>query len=161
MKVNIGPYTDDGQDIDIHIDDYDVWGMDFTLSKIILPMLVILKKNKHGAPHVDDEDLPLEMRQTEKEIALMAKNDGAVIDELFFPRWDWIMDEMIWSFDFLANDRESEILDRIYKDDPEDESIQEMLDSGRQYDYSELYAAEKRAGNGYRLFGKYYRNLWD
>lgn len=91
----------------------------------------------------------------------MAKNDGAVIDELFFPRWDWIMDEMIWSFDFLANDRESEILDRIYKDDPEDESIQEMLDSGRQYDYSELYAAEKRAGNGYRLFGKYYRNLWD
>ena len=38
----------------VHIDNYDVWGMDHTLALIILPMLQTLKAQKHGTGWVDD-----------------------------------------------------------------------------------------------------------
>jgi len=44
--------------IKVHIDRWDTWGMDHTLAHIILPMLKQLKASKHGAPNVDDEDVP-------------------------------------------------------------------------------------------------------
>ena len=42
--------------IKIHIDEWDTWNMDHTLSLIIVPMLKQLKETKHGAPGVDDDD---------------------------------------------------------------------------------------------------------
>ena len=42
----------------VRIDRYDTWSMDHTLADIILPMLKQLDATKHGAPHVDDEDVP-------------------------------------------------------------------------------------------------------
>ena len=69
MKVEIGPYNDDNVEgferkIVIHIDDYDTWSMDHTLAPIIAPMLKQLKATKHGAPFVDDEDVPEHLRST-------------------------------------------------------------------------------------------------
>jgi len=65
MKVNIGPFVDEGDRvIDVHIDEFDTWSMDDTLSHIILPMLKQLKETKHGAPNVDKEDVPSELRPT-------------------------------------------------------------------------------------------------
>ena len=48
----------------VKIDRWDTWSMDHTLAEIVLPMLKQLKKDKHGAPLVDDEDVPEELKST-------------------------------------------------------------------------------------------------
>src|SRR6056300_714594 len=89
------------QKIKIHIDRWDTWSMDHTLAPIILPMLVQLKETKHGAPMVDMEDVPKELRATKAQQNKYAK--GGDVDPKHFERWDWIMDEMIYAFDCKAN----------------------------------------------------------
>jgi len=119
----------------IKIDDYDVWSMDTTLAHIIVPMLERLKECKHGAPVVDLEDVPEELRCTEEEFK------SSDTDENFFKRWDYVMDEMIWAF---KKDIESDLIMLWDKDDN-----------------TEYEKASKRLENGHRLFGKYYNGLWD
>jgi hypothetical protein len=53
-------------------------------------------------------------------------------DDNHFKRWDWILDEMIFAF-------ESKVTD----------------------DWEHREAYHERISNGFRLFGKYYENLWD
>ena len=48
--------------VKIRIDNYDTWNMDSTLALIIVPMLKQLRETKHGAPMVDNEDVPSTMR---------------------------------------------------------------------------------------------------
>jgi hypothetical protein len=55
------------QTVKVRIDRWDTWSMDHTLAPIILPMLVQLKETKHGAPIVDDEDVPKQLHMTKKE----------------------------------------------------------------------------------------------
>lgn len=85
--------------IKIRIDDYDVWSMEHTLSLIILPMLIKLKATKHGAPLVDNEDVPPELRS---DVELTWAED----DDRFQSRWDWVLDEMIWAFTQITEDTE-------------------------------------------------------
>ena len=120
--------------ISVKIDPYDVWGLDHTLALIIHPALLVLKAQDHGAPAVDDEDVPEELRRA---VAPPVENEWDT-DELFFKRWDFVMDEMIWTFEHLASD------------DGDD------LEYG-----SEYLTREERVKSGLRLFGKYYRGLWD
>ena len=122
----------------IQIHDYDTWSMDHTLAPIILPMLIQLKETKHGAPNVDWEDVPRELRPGGEE--LRAYNRDGTTDENFFKRWDWVMDEMIYAFDCKAN-----------KDD-----VIMRFDNRK-----EIEREQKRISNGFRLFGKYYEALWD
>jgi hypothetical protein len=124
--------------IKVKIDRWDTWSMDHTLAPIILPMLVQLKETKHGAPMVDMKDVPKELRPSKKEID--AYNKDGTTDENFFVRWDWVMDEMIYAFDCKAN-----------KDD-----VFMCFD-----DRDEQEKEQDRISNGFRLFGKYYENLWD
>jgi hypothetical protein len=46
----------------VKIDPWDTWSMDHTLAPIILPMLKQLKATKHGAPYVDLDDRPEELK---------------------------------------------------------------------------------------------------
>ena len=129
------------QTIKVRIDRWDTWSMDDTLAPIILPMLVQLKTTKHGAPIVDDEDVPKELHMTKKEKAAFDK-DGSTTDK-FFARWDWILDEMIWAF--------------------EQKNRADWMDD---YDYNKwdsegVKAHQERMTNGFCLFGKYFENLWD
>jgi hypothetical protein len=105
--------------------------MDHTLAHIILPMLKQLKETKKGDPFTDDEDVPPELRSTNAKIK---KNEWDT-DEFHNDRWDWILDEMIYAFDCKANKDEVYMRFDIYD--------------------------QKRISNGFRLFGKYYENLWD
>ena len=54
--------------------------------------------------------------------------------------WDSILDEMIYAFDCKANQDEPYI---------------------RIDDIEECKKEQSRISNGFRLFGKYYENLWD
>jgi len=139
----------------VKIDRYDTWSMDSTLSYIIHPMLVQLKETKHGAPFTDDDDVPKELRSW---MAGPKENDYDT-DGNHFKRWDYILDEMIWAFaQELKDDDEDEFFDHSESSGIEDwkENISKI-----KVDYAGLEAHQKRKANGFRLFGKYYQNLWD
>jgi len=63
------------------------------------------------------------------------KYDGTT-DDNYFNRYDYVLDEMIWAFDFIIK---------------EDTSIST----------DDVIEKWNRANNGLRLFGKYYASLWD
>ena len=151
----------------VRIDPYDTWSMDHTLSLIIHPMLVQLKNTKHGAPFTDDEDVPEHLRSTNAE----PKKEEWDTDNLFFDRWNWILDEMIWAFEQGINDdadapafpeRRMSIVKKMVQ-----EGFTDMLCSpeGEEAEWEKYRADslvhENRKQNAYKLFGKYYRSLWD
>ncbi len=145
MKVYLGRYKNPRK-VEVRIDKWDIWGLDHTLALIIHPALVLLKANKHGAPMVDDSDVPDELKSTN---AGPKENDWDT-DDNHFLRWDWVLDEMIWTFGKLSqNDYESEyftVNPETGKYSCDNDGIEEM---------------EKRINRGLTLFGKYYRALWD
>ena len=143
MKVYIGPYKDDNdkRKVQVNLHDYDTWNMDHTLALIALPMLKQLKATKHGVPYMDCEDMPEHLVYTRRQY------DQRAIEDLFnkwddfdheFERqvevWDWMLDEMIWA------------MEQVIEDD---------IDHISDIEHNE------RVANGLKLFGKYYRSLWD
>lgn len=145
-----------GQKISVKIHNYDTWSMDHTLAPIVLPMLVQLKATKHGSPWTDDEDVPEELHST----SAPPKENEHDTDAFHHDRWDWIMGEMIWAFEQKARDNwESDYYE--YEDDP---TKTEGLGLGLKLVWEDpdgREAHQKRMTNGFRLFGKYYENLWD
>ena len=142
------------QKVSVKIDRWDTWSMDDTLAPIILPMLVQLKATKHGAPIVDDEDVPKELKSTSAE----PKEKDWDTDSNHFKRWDWVMDEMIWAFEQKCRD---DWMDDYYGDYVEDQKNGSMAGSFEWIDDKGRDAHQKRMSNGFKLFGKYFENLWD
>lgn len=143
------------RNIKIKIHNYDTWSMDHTLAYIIVPMLKQLNETKHGAPFVDDEDVPEELRSTS---APPKENDWDT-DDNHFKRWDWVMEEMIWAFEIHNDDdAESKFFDHseVDRKDPLDKQFTKV-----KIDKEGLDAFQKRKQNAFRLFGKYYQALWD
>lgn len=160
----------------VKIDRWDTWSMDHTLSRIALPMLRQLKATKHGAPNVDDFDVPEHLQSTAPGARDSCEHEWD-IDDNHFKRWDWIMDQMIFAHESKLNDDWQEQFwtgkwgdtkwiktDREYPN-PETgvmEATYQMENTGdRTCDWDGLNAYEKRIQNGFRLFGKYYSHLWD
>ena len=138
----------------VKIDRYDTWSMDHTLAHIILPMLKQLQETKHGAPFTDDKDVPKELRST---MAPPTENKWDT-DIYHFKRWDWILNEMIWAFEQkLKDDDESQFYDHS---EGEGLPFEERLGKIK-VDQKGLKAHQNRKANGFRLFGRYYQNLWD
>lgn len=149
----------------VHIDNYDVWNADHTLSLIALPLLQKLKQHKHGSPNVDDEDVPagIGLRSTE---AAPKEHDWDT-DANWHDRWEWVLDEMIWAHQQEVLDDPAQ--DACWTHDVPDacwpfpsgrSGFDAMLDN-IQCDQQALNAAMARKQNGFRLFGKYYQALWD
>ena len=135
------------QKIVVRIDPHDVWNVDATLGNIIHPLLLELKAKKHGAPHVEFEDVPEHLRPSPEQIE-KAKEDGDV-DDLFFDRWDWVMDEMIFAFSCFT-EANADWESQFYAEN----------NNGR-YDYDGMRKQSERIRNGTLLFGKYFSSLWD
>jgi hypothetical protein len=139
--------------VKVRIDKYDTWNMDHTLALIILPMLKQLRDTKHGSPSVDDEDVPEHLRSNPNRIKMseddIHKVESWDADDTIHDRWNWVMDEMIYAFEMeLDEDWEME----IYKRGGE---------SWTDEKFAERKVINDRIANGFRLFGKYYRGLWD
>lgn len=155
--------------IKIRIDNYDVWSMDHTLSMIIVPMLKLLKDNKHGAPFVDDEDVPDELKSTNAEPLTEAQKNIGEVDNNHFRRWDWVLDEMIWAFeqDALDNGWENQYYsgESDFKFEPIEGSENYEMKTGPNHtftvDQEGMKKHRNRMENGRRLFAKYYNSLWD
>ena len=146
----------------IQIDPWDAWSLEHTLSPIILPILQELKRVKHGAPFIADEDVPKNLRVGAKGTCnsdvhkLFEDNDNT-----FFERYDYILDEMIWTFQTLSmDDHEGQFYTHMTKTIDWDKDIDKSIRNIK-VDRKGLEAHNARITNGLRLFGKYYRALWD
>ena len=154
-------YNKSERTIKVRIDPYDTWSMDNTLAHIILPMLKQLKATKHGSPLVDDEDLPEHMRH----------GDPNEHDNWIHYKWDWVLNEMIWAFEQELDDSWEDKFyhgtpvysDTLFDDDGNDYQQPQIIQTNPDYwvDYEGIKEYNNRIDNGFRLFGKYYRNLWD
>ena len=142
--------------VSIKIDRWDTWSMDNTLALIILPMLKQLRDTKHGSPFTEDEDVPDHLKST----AAPPKVNEWDTDENWHKRWEWIMDEMIWTFEQLSKDDSTDQFFTHPNEDEVFESNEERL-LAIKIDNEGLKKHEERISNGLRLFGKYYRGLWD
>lgn len=167
--------------INIHIDNWDTWSMDSTLSPIILPMLKQLKATKHGSGVVDLEDVPEYMRTTNTEDYDSQKcfdfYNESVIENGYdlHARYDWVLDEMIWAFEQLQPDYDWEEQYRSGEHDlvwvpsgsvnAKGKPLTYEMTKGPKdtyvCDYDAMSKHQDRINNGLRLFGKYYQTLWD
>jgi hypothetical protein len=182
MYVRLGRYASEEddyetfeRDVDIVIHKYDTWNMDHTLALIILPMLKQLKATKHGAPNVDSSDVPMKLKPKQLEI-VRYREDGTT-DENFFKRWDYVMDEMIWAFEQITDeDNEEQFysgehdikwtpIDKEGNEVSKEDATYHRMDRGPKdtlkIDQEGMKKHYDRIDNGLRLFGKYYRSLWD
>lgn len=156
--------------IKIKIDNYDTWSMDHTLAMIIVPMLKQLKETKHGAPYVDDKDVPKNLKST----AAPPKQNEWDVDDNHFKRWDWVLDEMIWAFEQKIDDNAENQFwtgksDIVWVPSEEKDKFGTPLtyemkkgpNDTMKYDSVGHKKWQKRKQNGFRLFAKYYEGLWD
>lgn len=153
----------------VKIDKWDTWSMDSTLGKIVLPMLKQLKANTHGAGFVDDEDVPEEFKTT----SAPPKVNEYDIDDNHFKRWEYVMGEMIFAFEshqdhtwqdaFRSGDHDMKTVACAWDDNGKATMYQWVEGPNNTYkcDYDGMRVVEDRIKNGFRLFGKYYQNLWD
>ena len=170
MKVKIGGYPNyhylldkffgwnPKQKISVRIDNHDTWNMDHTLALIIHPMLVQLKETKHGAPAVEFKDVPEEFMPPDVEAVKKLYMEKGETDENYFKRWDWVLDEMIWAFEQKCRDNWE---DDYYGDYIEDQKNGPLGGRFEWINHDDMKKHQKRMSNGFRLFGKYYENLWD
>ena len=147
----------------VKINHWDTWSMDHTLSSIVVPMLKQLKEVKHGAPHVDDEDVPEELKSTSA-----PPTEDYDVDDNHFKRWDYVMDEMIFAHQSKLDDDWQEqfftgVADYVHEKDESGKLYQmkEGPNHTQKVDWDGMKAYEARIQNGFRLFGKYYQGLWD
>jgi hypothetical protein len=106
--------------------------MDHTLALIIHPMLLKLKKDKHGSPAVSDSDLPSDF---------VSQYPDGTGDDIHI-RWDYVLAQMIFSFEHILDDTwESELMEKP--------------------DWiNEYNAIQEKIQSGLVLFGKYFTALW-
>ena len=160
--------------VKIHIDNYDIWSADHTLAMIIAPTLRKLKEHQHGYPHVENEDVPEELRfsLSDKE---MYEHDGTV-DSKHEARWNYVLDEMIWAFEQHASpdnnddqfhhnsDQLDMFLTPIEGEKGSELTFNHQKDPSKPAYWVDTEGKEKhyeRMNNGVRLFAKYYQALWD
>jgi hypothetical protein len=139
MKVHIGPYTDSDEprfeSIEIH--KYDSWNAFETIAKVVYPILVQLKATKKGYALVSAEDAPgIDLEPSEVESGYSEA------------RWDYVLDEIIWTMKELA---ENELSAPSY--DTMNSDLSNWQDVYKTYN--------ARVQKGCELFGRYFRNLWD
>jgi len=172
----------------IKIDNYDTWSMDSTLAPIILPMLKILQEKKHGAPFTEDADVPEHLRST---AAKPKENEYDTDEFHFarwdwiLGEMIWAFEQLVdedsddqfstGETDYMmqAIDANGEKIgepvrwgDKRDKELDKNDSVShwQMVDGPkhtRVTDMEGLKAHHARISNGLRLFGTYYRGLWD
>lgn len=160
--------------IKIRVDNYDTWNLDYTLSLVILPVLKEFRERKKSSGFVDNEDVPKELRATKKQLEAFRK-DGT-IDNHYHDRWNYVLDEMIHSFEcILDDDWDSQFhsgdidikwipIDKDGNEVAKEDAVRYQMKKGpndtHSFDKEGYEKANERINNGLRLFGKYYRSLW-
>ena len=123
--------------------DTDLWGLDVPFAKWLLPRLKRFRAmDLHGFPVFSDypKDYP-----ADEAVAL-------AMDSMFERRWMWIIDQIIWSCEYMVLDNWMglEELEKHFN-----------LQPGK-YDISRLHHFfSKKCNRGMRFFVKYIRSIAD
>lgn len=123
----------------VHVTDRDLWSADNLMATVIVQVLKKYRAtDRQGAPYVrlfdvPDDLLPTTLEEFENQL------DGDA-DTKFFKRWDYVIDEMIYAFEYITKNNDSHIEDEndIY--------------------YSNAQNRE-RCNNGLMLFARYFQNI--
>ncbi len=118
LTVNKFLSKETGRKMKIKIDYDDLISLDDTIVMILKPLFVKFKEKKPGYPTIIDENLkyfPVELKTDEE-------------------RYNWLLDEIIWTFDYLSTDQR-------YMDLHDNENF-------------------KRANRGLLLFALYFNTFW-
>ena len=169
MKVEIKRYRSGKQHGSIRknvveIDDYDAWNADWTIAQIVLPLLLQVKKDKQGAPFVDDVYVPEHLRST----ACAPKENKWDTDDNWFKRYEYVLDEIIFAMQEVANDYENEpeMFEKVREmtfGEIDPKTMTGELDTGLKI-IPHMEALNKdyhaRIQNGLMLFGVFFTSLW-
>jgi hypothetical protein len=158
MQVKLGrfPKGDTERKISVKIDKWDTWNADHSIALIAVPLLIQLKETKHGSPNVDDADVPEHLRST----AAPAKENDWDTDNNWHLRWDYVMGEMIYAMQEIANYNKGEEIFWDHSEVDETKDIMEQVHAMK-LDRVGLDAYRQRIQKGCELFGKYFQSLWD
>lgn len=178
MKVKINPYPKKGdrRKIKVQIDKFDTWSFDHTLAHIIYPALLQLKATKHGVPGDIVSGVGGEDWNDQDSFDFYKESHNEAFNEAT-KKWDEILDKMIWAFYQLTIDYDEKYhhgkgeYDFVETDktfpNPVTGKIEktfQMVDKNPDehwYDVEGHQLHEERMQEGFELFGKYFRNLWD
>jgi hypothetical protein len=154
--------------VQIRVDGYDIWNADHTLALIIVPVLKKLKEQKHGSSSVDDEDVPEHLRSTAAAPLTEEEKNTGHADKLWEARWEWVLDEMIWTFEQHADGNWEEQYysgetdyNHVKVEGTEYYEFQKGPNHTFEVDRDGMQKHRARMDNGRRLFAKYYEALWD
>jgi len=154
--------------IDIQIDKYDTWNMDATLALIIVPMLKQLRDTTHGYPadFAKDNDGDWSGQKSfDVKGFEYPKDTGA--DE-----WTATLNKIIWAFEQVNEDWEDQYhtgecdlrVKKIDKYDKKGGQYSEIVHGPNHTsvtDFDGMRKHQERMQEGFDLFGKFYRDLWD
>lgn len=156
------------QKVKVKVDPWDIWGVDDTLSMVILPVLLAYREGINGGPYVDDSDVPESLRANLKEDQDFLENP----DDNWHARWEWVVDEIIWTFQQLQPEYDWEeqyrsgeidiVWEPVTMGTNEEQFFRMCKGPNDTYtaDYDAIKKHQERINNGLRLFGKYYQGLW-
>ena len=142
---------------------YDHWNASETMAMLVLPILKDLRLHKHGAGFVADEDVPEHLRSTNAP----PKENEWDTDELWFDRFDWVLDEIIWALEnTIDTSWENQFYtgESDYKWIPCEDGFCEMTEGPNHtlvFDKDGWKAYHDRVNNGLRLLGTYFNSMWD
>jgi hypothetical protein len=176
MKIKMGGWAakSNRRKIEIHIDKFDTWNCDSTLSHIIYPMLLQLRDTKQGVPN-EFADVGGADYESQDSFDFYKESHSDAFDE-GCKRWDQVLNKMIWSFEQLTRHDYSEqyhhgkmrwewlelnptagntgVADKSYE-------MKDLNPDQHWLDIAGLELHEERIQEGLNLFGKYFRSLWD
>lgn len=143
------------REIKVKLHPYDTWDLNTTLSYIIVPLLKQLKETKHGFPVVITEyQDPCGDNKT-----WLEENEMA---------WVEILNKMIWAFEQASEDWEEQYHTgqadyKLVKENQSDDHY--IIEKGPKHtlcvDQEGIKAHREKMQEGFELFGKYYKDLWD
>jgi hypothetical protein len=179
MKVNIGKYPKKSirRKINVQIDKYDSWSLDHTLALIIYPALLQLKASKQGVPSEFVNDVGGEDYSQQDSFDFYKESHTEAFNEAC-KKWDEVLEKMIWSFgELIKDDYEQQYhhgksewdfveSDKMFPNPLSGvmEKTYQMVDKNPEahwWDKEGQFLHEERMQEGFELFGKYFRNLWD
>ena len=160
----------------IKLDPWDTWNMDATVAMLVLPMLKQLKATSHSYATIHPDDVPEHLRFVEHEEYDCQEcfdfyrecTDKLKVDS--YARYEWFIDELIWTFEQLQPDYDWEEqytkgeIDIDFVTCEDNPSLSTMVDGPNHtfvVDWEARNKHQARINEGLRLFGKYYNSLWD
>ena len=144
MKVILGKPGRKNSANTVVIDDFDIWNVDYTLARIIHPLLLRYRENMTGFPELFDEGM-VTYHTWDRQLHFDFIDEQVERDYLL-KKWETIVDKMCRAFGMIVEKEkwEDTWLDKSYHE--------HKIEEAKYY---------KAVDEGLSLFAKYYHNLWD